>query len=364
MKKSHEWYINYCLELAAKGIAAAMPNPCVGAVVVHNGQIIGEGYTQPYGGSHAEVVAIGAVEDKELLKTATLYVTMEPCCHTGKTPPCTDLILHSEIPKVVVGARDSFEEVDGKGIELLRSNGVEVVVPILENECKFVNRRFYSFYEKRRPYVILKWAETQDGFIDKDREDGDIGVNWISCEETNKTTHTWRSQEIAIAVGKNTAKVDNPSLTTRNVKGKNPIRMVFDRNNELSKELKLFQPEAEIWVFNASQEGKEGHINWIKIPFENSVEEFLNVLFERKIMSVIIEGGRHVLQSFIQSENWDEIRRIKGSTNFKSGVKAPKFSFGNYQKYSYQSGEDSIDVVANNHIYLEPLRQIDDASKL
>ena len=258
-----------CLELAQKGMGYVSPNPMVGCVVVFNDQIIGEGYHQEYGTSHAEVNAIENVKDKSLLKKSTLYVNLEPCAHFGKTPPCTNLIIESEIPKVVIGCIDSYSEVSGKGIEKMQNTGIEVIVGVLEKESRELNIRFFTFHEKKRPCVILKWAESKDGFIAPKNQNKPF---WMTSSESKKLVHKWRAEEEAILVGRITAKKDNPSLTVREVAGSNPLRIIIDTNLKLSSDLNLFNSEAKTIIFNTIESEETGTNQFVKIDFNYLTE--------------------------------------------------------------------------------------------
>ncbi len=320
-----EKYMERCIELALLGSGNVAPNPMVGSVIVCRGKIIGEGFHQQYGGPHAEVNAVNAVSDASLLKESTLYVSLEPCAHFGLTPPCSNLIIEKQIPKVVIGTTDPFAEVAGKGIEKLQKAGVEVKAGVLENECRELNRRFFTFHEKQRPYVILKWAQTADGYIDIDRSRKDFGIpTWITGDLALRLVHKIRSEESAILVGTNTAIKDNPSLTVRNWSGNNPVRMVVDKNQRLPASLNLFDQSTTTLIFNSDKEGTEGLNTWIKIDFQKEViPQLLDSLYRHKILSVIVEGGRKLIESFNESGLWDEMHVFTGNKFFASGVKAP-----------------------------------------
>ncbi len=305
----HETYIKRCLQIAKNGLGSTRPNPMVGCVIVRDNKIIGEGFTSVYGCNHAEVNAINSIEDKSLLIEATLYVTLEPCSHHGKTPPCSDLIVEHKIPNVVIGCLDDNEKVSGKGIEKLKNAGCNVIVGILEDECKEHHKRFFTFHNKKRPYIILKWAETLDGFIAPKAKD-ELKPVWITNPISRQLVHKWRTEEQAILVGSNTVLQDNPSLTVRDWTGKNPTRIVLDEKNMLSKDFNVFNDEAETIVINSKLEAKQ----------------ICDVLHQNNINSIIIEGGTQTLQTFIDSGLWDEARIFTGNINFKKGVKAPKFS--------------------------------------
>ncbi len=321
---NNEFYINHCLGLALNGLGQVAPNPMVGCVIVANEKIIGEGYHQLYGQAHAEVNAINAVQDKELLKTATLYVNLEPCSHFGKTPPCADLIIASHIPRVVIGGVDSNSLVSGKGIEKLKNAGVIVEVGVLEQECKQLNYRFFTYHEKKRPYIILKWAQTRDGFIDASRTEENQKALQISNADAKKLVHKWRSMEQAIMVGTNTALLDNPQLTVREVEGKNPIRITIDKWLRIPKDFHLFDGSTPTLVFTSSDAASVNNLEYIKINFELPlVPQFIDELYKRNIQSVLVEGGEQLLNSFIQANCWDEARVFVSETKIGKGVNAP-----------------------------------------
>lgn len=293
-----EMYMSRCLQLAALGLGKVQPNPMVGAVIVHHDKIIGEGWHRQYGQGHAEVNAFASVTQPELLKESTMYVSLEPCSHFGKTPPCADAIIRHGIPKVVIGTVDSNAKVNGGGIKKLQDAGIEVVTGVLAEQCKELNRRFFTYHEQKRPYVILKWAMTRNGYMDIDRQQQPDGQYWITNPELKTIVHQWRSEEDAILIGYNTMVNDKPQLTTRLFPGKDPQRFVCQRNPESS----------ETAYYHA-------------LP-ENPAEA-LQQLYEQKIQSVIVEGGRKTLQRFIDSQLWDEARILIGNQLWESGVKAP-----------------------------------------
>ena len=317
-----EIYMQRCIDIAKRGIRAVAPNPMVGCVLVVEGKIIGEGYHERYGEAHAEVNAINNVSNQNLLKSATLYVSLEPCAHTGKTPPCCDLLIQKGIKKVIVGTKDPNPLVGGKGIEKLKNSGIEVSEGILKDQCLELNKRFFTFHEKQRPYVTLKWAQTLDGFLDKIRKDGEEKINWISEPETKTLVHKWRSEEQSILVGRNTITNDNPSLTVRDYGGMNPIRLVIDSQLQISGNLNIFSKDAPTIVFNRVKDKKENNVEWIKIK-ETSTNSILKELYRRGIQSVFVEGGSRTLQYFIIDNLWDEARVIVGQKYFKEGYKAP-----------------------------------------
>jgi diaminohydroxyphosphoribosylaminopyrimidine deaminase/5-amino-6-(5-phosphoribosylamino)uracil reductase len=313
-----------CLELAKLGAGYVAPNPMVGAVLVHNEKIIGEGYHQTHGQAHAEVNCINSVseENKNLISGSTLYVSLEPCVHHGKTPPCTDLILHNNIPKVVVGCRDPFDKVNGKGIDKLKTAGVEVVVNILEKVCSDLNKRFFTFYIKHRPYIILKWAQSSNGKIANE----DHSRVFITNDFTNRLVHKWRSEEAAILVGTNTALRDDPELTVRSWQGKNPTRLIIDMNLNLSTSLKIFNGQAHTIIFNTVKHEQTDNVSYFQVTNNSSiVHQIINALYQLNIQSVIIEGGAKTLRSFIDEKMWDEARIITNEELIiEHGLPAPE----------------------------------------
>ena len=308
-----EYYIERCLQIAKNGLGITRPNPMVGAVIVYNDVIIGEGYTSAYGGNHAEVNAINSVKDISLLSKCTLYVTLEPCSHHGRTPPCSDLIIKHKIPNVVIGCIDDNHQVAGKGIAKLRASGCKVIVGVLQNECKKHHKRFFTFHNKKRPYIILKWAETQDGYIAPKTKSEKKPV-WITNIYSRQLVHKWRAEEQAILVGTNTVIEDNPSLTVRDWQGNNPIRIVLDRDKILNLESHIFNSKAK--TIKISKDTID-----YKAPFAFQI---CALLHQRHINSIIIEGGARTLQTFIDENLWDEARVFTGITKFKDGIKAPK----------------------------------------
>lgn len=322
---AHAKYMQRALQLAKTRWANALPNPSVGAVIVYKDTIIGEGFTAAFGGDHAEVNAINAVKNQDLLKESTLYVTLEPCSHHGKTPPCASLIVEKKIPKVVVGCIDPFAQVAGKGIQILKENKVEVITGILESECQQSHQRFFTFQQKKRPYIILKWAQSADGFIAPKHKNEQKPV-WLSNRYSRQLTHKWRSEEMAILVGKQTVLDDNPSLTTRNWYGKNPVRLFVDAKNEVDDSYQILNQEAT--TFRLTKNKKTD--NDVLLSFENIAQEICDFCFTKNIQSVIIEGGRQTLQTFIDSGLWDEARVFEAAINIKEGIPAPKLT--NFQK--------------------------------
>lgn len=311
----HKIYIKRCLQIAKNGLGTTRPNPMVGSVIVYNNKIIGEGFTSKHGGNHAEVNAIKSVKNKYLLKLATLYVTLEPCSHFGKTPPCSDLIIKHQIPNVVIGCVDDNEKVAGKGIAKLKAAGVHVTVGILEDECKSHHKRFFTFHNKKRPYIILKWAESIDGFI-APKTKNEQKPFWITNTFSRQLVHKWRAEEQAILIGTNTVTQDNPSLTVRNWTGKNPTRIIIDKDSKLSNNYTVFDDHVETLVVS------KVNYNFYK-PLGKQI---CNTLFEKNITSIIIEGGAKTLQTFIDENLWDEARVFIGQNVFKDGIKAPIFT--------------------------------------
>lgn len=294
-----EQYMQRCLQLAELGLGSTSPNPMVGAVIVRDGEIVGEGYHHRCGEAHAEVNAINAVKDKTLLRESTLYVNLEPCAHFGKTPPCADAIIRHGIPKVVIGSIDYHDKVNGAGVRKLRDAGVEVVENVCRDACEELNKRFFTFHRQHRPYVILKWAQTRDGYMDIDRSDGNATSYWITNYALKVLAHKWRGEEDAILVGWRTMANDRPQLTTREYPGKNPQRFVMQRGDEVLSELPY-------------------------TPLPEKVEEALDRMYQLNIQSVIVEGGRKTLAKFLEADLWDEARILVGNQTWGRGLKAPK----------------------------------------
>lgn len=319
-----EVYMRRCIELASHGLGLTKTNPLVGSVIVHNDRIIGEGYHHEYGGPHAEVMAIRQVKDKSLLKDSTIYINFEPCSHYGKTPPCCVLIHKHEIPRVVIANTDPFPSVSGEGIEYLRNAGAEVVVGVLEKEGAFLNRRFLTFHQKKRPYILLKWAETMDGYIDISRSaDDPVGTNWITDEVSRTLVHKWRSEESGLMVGTNTIIADNPKLNVRRWTGNSPLRITFDRNGNIPVNAHILDSSQDTLVFSCMHEQYSGMLNSVMIDHDFSMEDVLNELYEQKVQSIMVEGGRKIHETFITENLWDEARVFKGKMKFSQGIKAP-----------------------------------------
>jgi diaminohydroxyphosphoribosylaminopyrimidine deaminase / 5-amino-6-(5-phosphoribosylamino)uracil reductase len=319
-----EIFMARCIQLARLGVGTADPNPLVGSVIVCNGKIIGEGYHRQFGQAHAEVNAIASVRNQELLKNSTIYVNLEPCSHFGKTPPCADLIISKQIPRVVIGMVDPFTKVNGTGVKKLKDAGCEVETGVLENECRELNRAFITFFEKKRPYIILKWAQSVDGLIDSERTPTKPHPTWITNETCRSLVHKWRTEVKAIMVGYNTALADNPRLNIRDWSGPAPLRIVTDRNLQLPLNLALLDRSQPTWVLNTIKEESTENIDYIRIPFDGQmIPSLMQLLYNKGINQLLIEGGQLLLQSFIDSGLWDEARVFKGNVHLHNGVKAP-----------------------------------------
>lgn len=323
---AEEKFMVRAIELAKLGMGQVAPNPMVGCVIVHNGSIIGEGYHRKYGEAHAEVNAINSVKNLELLSESTMYVTLEPCSHFGKTPPCADLVVRMKIPRVVVGSMDPNEKVAGRGINRLRDAGGQVIVGMLEEECNRMNRRFLTFHQKRRPYIILKWAQTEDGFIDRAREAEEYGQpTWITNALSRIAVHKMRSDEAAILVGTRTALKDNPSLTVREWSGNHPLRMVLDRNGILPASAALLDQSTETIVLTEKELVSKPNLEYIRINFDSMMLHEINqILLQRGIQSLLVEGGKSLIESYLREGLWDEARVYIGNARFGSGIKAPE----------------------------------------
>ncbi|TDG35047.1 bifunctional diaminohydroxyphosphoribosylaminopyrimidine deaminase/5-amino-6-(5-phosphoribosylamino)uracil reductase RibD [Pedobacter changchengzhani] len=344
-----EIYMNRCLELANLGSGNVSPNPMVGCVIVAGEQIIGEGYHRQYGQAHAEPNAVKAVFDRfgidadSLLKKATAYVNLEPCAHFGKTPPCADLFVKHQLKKVVIGNTDPFSGVDGKGIEKLKNAGIEVITGVLKAECEYFNRRFFTRIKKQRPYIILKWAETANGYFGTTNGT----QKWISGPLAKRLSHKWRTEEDAILVGKNTAMIDNPTLTARNWTGKNPTRLVIDKNLEIPTTHNMFNREAKTIIFNEVKTDVSENIHYIQMEDMHFYlpQKIAFQLYLMDIQSVIIEGGVSILNQFLDANLWDEARIFQSESNWSSGMKAPKIN--GFLTEAVQIGIDKLNLYAN-----------------
>ena len=340
--------MNRCLELAKRGMGKTSPNPMVGSVIVNNGKIIGEGYHMKCGEAHAEVNAINSIHDQTLLKTSTLYVNLEPCSHYGRTPPCSKLILEKGIRNGVVGCIDRSAKGSGKGVKMLRDGGCEVTLNIKEEESINLNKRFFTFHSKKRPYIILKWAETKDGFIDIERNEtnNDKG-KWITNNLAKILVHKWRSEESAIMIGTETAKKDNPKLNVREWIGESPLRIVIDKNLRLNPELNIFDKSIPTIVYTSTKNSSEENLEYVKINFDNELlNNIMDDLHKREVLSIIIEGGSILLSSIIKANLWDEARIFTGNVSFGNGVSAPKIIGKTIS--TEQIGDAFLDYIINN----------------
>lgn len=322
LSHSHETYMRRALELAYYGHGHVSPNPLVGCVIVHHGKIIGEGWHKKYGEAHAEVNAIASVADKSLLKESTLYVNLEPCSHTGKTPPCADLIIGHGLEKVVIANRDSNPLVAGNGIQKLRHAGITVITDILAAEAKTLNSRFFTYMQDKRPKIILKWAETADGFIARKNNDS----RWISDTYSRQLVHKWRTEEDAILVGSGTAWYDNPMLNVRDWSGRDPVRVVIDRHLKLGRNKHLFDGRQKTICYNIVTSEEYTNVLYVQLKAEHFLESLITDLYKRGIQSVIVEGGGQILNSFINLNLWDEARIFVSPQQFKAGMASPKLT--------------------------------------
>lgn len=347
MNTEDKKYIRRCFELALLGRGLNSPNPKVGAVIVHNNKIIGEGYHQRYGSAHAEVNAVNSVVDKSLLKESTIYVNLEPCCHYGKTPPCAELLIKNNFKRCVIANRDSNPKVAGGGIKMLQDAGIEVEYGVLEEEGRFLNRRFFCNQEKHRPYIILKFAQSLDGFMDIERKNEEKQNYWITNNALKVWVHKQRSEEDAILVGYNTVLNDNPNLTTRYLEGRNPKRVVFDRDLTLAQTNNIFNKESQTFIFNYLKTEKQDNLNFIKIDRnENHIPQILRHLLNDGVGSLIVEGGQQTLQLFIDNNLWDEAYILTGNTCFGVGKKAPAIAT-DYFKSTKMVADNRVDFYHN-----------------
>lgn len=335
MEKFEEQMMRRCIQLAQLGLGTTYPNPLVGCVIVHENKIVAEGWHKKAGSAHAEVKAIQQISDKEILKNSTLYVSLEPCAHHGKTPPCADLIIQCQIPRVVVGTSDPFAKVNGLGIQKMKEAGIEVKLGVLEQECRELNKRFFTFHQKKRPYIVLKWAQTADGFMAPDNG----AQKWITNQFSKQLVHKWRTEEQGILVGTTTAKTDDPELNARLWEGNNPVRMVLDQDLKLNRNLNLFNQNQKTLIFTEEPNADSENLEFIPIRFdENLAEQILEELYKREIQSVIIEGGKQTLETFIRKGFWDEARILTSSDNWSEGVHSPEIS-GHLIKTSNIAGD-------------------------
>ncbi|MGS2764455.1 bifunctional diaminohydroxyphosphoribosylaminopyrimidine deaminase/5-amino-6-(5-phosphoribosylamino)uracil reductase RibD [Sinomicrobium sp. M5D2P9] len=321
----HEKYLNRCIQLAKNGLGTTYPNPLVGSVVVHDDKIIGEGWHHKAGEPHAEVYAIRSVADSFLLKASTIYVSLEPCSHYGKTPPCSDLIIASGIKNVVIGTIDPFDAVAGRGVKKLTEAGCNVTVGILEPECRELNKRFFTYHNQKRPYIILKWAESTDGYLSPAQRKETAPV-WISNTCSRQLVHKWRSEEQAILVGTNTVIQDNPRLDTRDWAGNSPVRVVLDRELRIPRDFSVWDKRVKtIFLTGGKTIADEENIITETIDFSGNIAaQVCEALYRHGLQSVIIEGGRQTLQTFIDAKLWDEARIFRGNIMFNDGTPAPE----------------------------------------
>jgi len=340
MNNTNEKYIQRCLQLARLGAGYVAPNPLVGAVLVCADKIIGEGFHRRFGDAHAEPNAIQSVKDPALLKNATLYVNLEPCSHYGKTPPCADLIVSCQIPRVVIGTLDPNPKVAGKGIEILRKAGIEVTVGVLESDCRELNKRFFVFQEQKRPYVLLKWAQTLDGFMDRKRTDVTEPPLIISNAITRQLTHQMRAENQSILVSTNTVLLDNPSLTARHWSGKNPIRIAIDRQGRIPADYHLLDGSVSTLIFTEKEKQNQARVEYVKIDFDDqSLQTILQEIYKRNIHSVLVEGGAMLLSSFIQAGLWDEANVEVSLQQITEGVPAPLLSVQPFSRKTFDGHE-------------------------
>jgi diaminohydroxyphosphoribosylaminopyrimidine deaminase/5-amino-6-(5-phosphoribosylamino)uracil reductase len=326
MQYTNEFLMRRCIELARNGEGYVAPNPMVGAVITYNGHIIGEGYHTHFGAPHAEVMAVKSVKDKSLLKESVIYVNLEPCCHYGKTPPCAQLIIETGIAKVIIASADPFPSVNGGGIKILKENGITVINGILENEAHELNKFFYTYHQKKRPYIILKWAESADGYIDINRSP-DIRPAAISNNTSRMLTHRWRSQVQAIMAGTNTILMDNPQLTSRNWNNNNPLRVIIDRQGRISPNCLALNNDSDNLLFISHKPDYvySNRTTKIETDFDKNTEEkILDELTKRQIQSLLIEGGTQIINSFMRKNLWDEARVFVSGTFLSNGIKAPQ----------------------------------------
>ncbi len=342
MQEVQEQYMARALQLAKYGLGATAPNPMVGAVLVYDDKIIGEGYHRKYGEAHAEVNCINSVgaDQKHLVKEATLYVTLEPCSHYGKTPPCSDLLIKENVPKIVIGTTDPFPQVSGSGIRKLTEAGIDVITGVKEKACRDLNTRFFTFHNQRRPYIILKWAQSSDGYISLP----DKRPVKISNRYTDRIVHRWRSEEMAILIGSQTALSDNPRLTNRLWSGASPKRLVIDRKALLTDNLHLLKDDSPTLIFNLLRMECKGNKEWIRLEKKlDFLDQVMSVLYERNMQSVLIEGGATLLQTFIDKGLWDEARIITARESLHHGIAAPQLT-PSYPCRSFHIEKDNIEI--------------------
>lgn len=342
---TNEYYMQRCLDLARMGQDKVAPNPMVGSVIVHRGRIVGEGYHRQYGEAHAEVNAIASVKDPSCLAESTLYVNLEPCSHYGKTPPCSQLIIARRIPRVVVGAVDVNPHVSGQGILQMEKTGIRVKVGVLEEMCWALNIRFYRYQEERRPYIILKWAETRDAYVDTERQNGaPAQPTWITGKEERRWVHKWRANEQAIMAGSGTICKDNPRLTVRNWYGKNPLRIVLDREGIVPTQAHILDDEAPTLIFGAVNK-QEGSNQYLTVGERDPLPFIMETLYQRKIQSLFVEGGPKLIEKMIEKDLWDEARVFTGDKTFQGGIKAPVIA--GLLHYTHHFAHSTLSVYRN-----------------
>jgi diaminohydroxyphosphoribosylaminopyrimidine deaminase/5-amino-6-(5-phosphoribosylamino)uracil reductase len=348
MMNQHDKYMHRCLELAVRGLGKVASNPMVGCVIVGDNGTLGEGHHDVFGGPHAEVNALNSVENKERLKNATMYINLEPCAHHGKTPPCTEAIIASGIKNVVIGCLDPNPLVKGKGVEALQKAGINVEVGILEKDCLEVNKRFFTFHDRKRPFIILKWAQTSDGFIDKKRTKEEAQEK-ITQPEVEIMVHLWRSQEQAIMIGTHTVIMDNPRLTARKVGGQSPLRVIIDKSLKIPTNSNIFDKSAPTLIFTEQPEPSSNGVEYKNVAFDGKlIQTMLTELYNRNIQSVIVEGGEKLLKSFIEKDYWDEAKVFYSTKTLGEGVPAPSFPFPS--KGEIKIGDDTLVLYRNRHM--------------
>lgn len=343
---NHELFMNRCFSLAQQARGFTAPNPMVGAVLVYNQKIIGEGWHQQYGGNHAEVNCLNNVEKvyKHLIHESTLYVNLEPCAHQGNTPPCADRLVQEKIKHVVIANTDPFAQVNGRGLEILKQGGVAVTTGVMEKEGLWLNRRFFCFHTFRRPYIILKWAQTADGFI----APADRSRLQITGEYSQLLVHKWRTEEAAVMVGSTTAMNDNPQLTARLYDGRQPLRIITDRNLQLPDTHHIFDKKVPTWIVNELKDETTDNLEYVKLNYdEQFLEQLMERLYEGRILSLIVEGGSALLNSFINEGLWDEVRKFTGKSILNEGIPAPQLKNGDRVLNTFVE-QDTLDIFVNN----------------
>lgn len=345
---NHQLFMRRCLDLALNGSGMVAPNPMVGALLVYEGQTVGEGWHMKFGAPHAEVNAVNSISDPSILPECTLYVSLEPCSHFGKTPPCSDLIISSGIKKVVVCNQDPNPLVSGRGISRLRKAGVEVTTGVLEAEGRELNRRFFLFHERKRPYIILKWAQSADGFLAPHPRKGKHGITWLSNPLSRSLTHVWRAEEASILVGSNTVINDNPRLNVRGLEGKDPVRIIFDPDLKCDTGKKVFGKGSRVMVFNHTKSETVKNVSYFAVPKgKRFLRTVMQSLYDNGIQSVLVEGGALTLNSFIRENLWDEARVFRTPISLKSGIQAPELPC--HPVFSMPVLSDQLDFFMNQH---------------